>query len=168
MKKITSFTIVLLFFISVANAQLQTADEIYNKYQEIEKGVGYKLETIHPGGYCLMAVNVKTKNGKVAMISLLYSGRYSSYELEYYYDNDEVIFIKTKNCSVLEPGEDGIGRSECYEYTHYFNKDGWLWSGYIQGEYKLDGEKDIIADIGFQDNEKAFLKYEREDKYIKA
>ena len=168
MKKTTSIIIILVFFISVANAQLQTADEIYNKYQEIEKSRWYLSEDITPDG-CLMVINIKTKKGEIAMIKLSYIGRYNSYyELTYYYFNDKVIFIKTENCSVLDLGENSKGGIECYEYTHYFNKNGWLSSNYIQGEYKLDGEKDIIADIDFLDNEKAFLEYERASKYLKT
>ena len=115
-----------------------------------------------------MAVEVKTKNGEVEMIKLSYGGRYSNYELEYYYHNEEPMLIKTKNCEVLEPSADGdgLGREECFEYMHYFNNDGWLFSSYKQGIYKSNGEEDVLADIGFSDNEKAFLEYERAINYI--
>jgi hypothetical protein len=169
MKKFTIITISLLFLIiSTANAQLQTVDGISSKYQEIDKGDGYKSEMVHPGGYCSMVVEVKEKGGDIAMIKLSFENAYGGYEYEYYYQNDEVFYIHTKSCSVLEPTDDGVGRSDCFEYMHFFNVEGWLYSRYIQGEYKLDGNNDIISDIGFSDNEKAFLEYDRATNYLKA
>ena len=170
MKKTTILTVILSFiFLSVSYAQVQTMDEIEKKYQEIDKGVGYKTEMQDPGGYCTMVVQIMKKDNKIAKITLSFASRYASYEKEYYYYNDEVFCVKTKDCSVLQPGEDGVGRSECFKYIHYFNNDGWLYSRYIQGEFKLDGEKSLDCDVGyFQDNEKAFLEYDRATKYLKA
>ncbi len=168
MKKTAILTLILSLFVFTSNAQLETMDDISLKHQDIDQNNNYKSEMITPGGYCIMVVEVKTKNNDVAKIKLSFSNRYASYEQEYYYYNDEVFYIHTKHCSVLEPTDDGVGRSDCFEYMHYFNTDGWLYSRYIQGEYKLDGNNDIISDIGFSDNEKAFLEYERASNYLEA
>jgi len=165
-KKILFTSILSFLLFNLATAQYEEEiSTIRKQFAEISKGVGYTESIPHFADEdCRFTINVKKKGKEISMIELKRMEDTRSYSYQYYYKNDNLFFVYTRND--INEGEDENGKLtfRVFEYRHYF--DGTQCIKSLYRGFKYQEKEPNVKSTEFFDYFKAYNERELADKLL--
>ncbi len=168
-KIITTTLLVLLISAGFAQDDFRKSQiqDIRKKYSEIVKGEKHISETpkFQEADGCMPRITVKKKNNEIRMIEFVFQAEDLSYTKQYFFWNENLIFVYTQNNILAGTDDDGVRVIRTYEYRHYFVNGNCIKSMYKGFKYRLD-EDPPVKNMEFFDYDKAYDERNNAQKYV--